>query len=623
MLTSIPQKNAQYRYYRVFVAWVLWALVFVSARGEAGSITAELDRNHVALGEVAQLSVTISGSLKDDINIPQVAGLSFQQVGTSTNVQIVNGSFSKETTYNFAVSADRAGTFQIPSIKASIDKEEMATPPLSLVVSSDGGPGATGPQPNSNQVPGVAPHSGNGGGGVEPPYVFIERELSNYTPYEGEAIVSTVRIFQRARVVSMVPERDSSPAWRIMSKDGQKTYDTVRDGVHWRVIEVTEVIIPLKSGAIAPPSFALQTTYIQPSKQRIRRGSIWDFLQGGMDMGQEVSKKIASDNKPIQVKPLPTEGRPGTASDMVGDFKLVVDVSKRTLSPSETATVSVRISGRGALDRMADIKMPTLVGARIYPDKPQLKETIEENGLRSSKEYKFAIVPSQPGDHRLGVIELGVFQPATGKWYTLKEDLGILTVTGANGTEVVAPPAVTIATPGQAVVPSPAPDTYHNQKESSEPTALTPYSELGSVSSMTPIKWFGLAVLLIAVLGTVLAVKPMTMRYRAWNTSRIQLRTPYASLKSHLVAQSEPEILALLAKLQELTASPAQDAKALTAKDIAGSLRQNGVPEAIIARLLAALRSVESSMYRGTAMQPAAAAEFVASVQELSTWEKA
>ena len=601
----------------------LWVLLLLSAnRVEAGTITAELDRNHVDIGEVAQLSITISGSLKDDINIPQVAGLAFQQMGTSTNVQIVNGSFSKETTYNFAVSADRAGSFQIPSIKASIDKEEMSTPPLTLTVGAGGGGGSAQNQnPNGNQAPGVAPNAGNGGG-AEPPYVFIERELSNHSPYEGEAITSTVRIFQRARVVSMVPERDSSPAWRIMSKDGQRTYDTVRDGVRWRVIEVTEVIIPLKSGAIAPPSFALQTTYIQPSKQRIRRGSIWDFLQGGMDMGQEVSKKIASDNKPIQVKPLPTEGRPSVVSDMVGDFKLSVDISKRSLSPSETSTVSVRIGGRGALDRMTEIKLPTLVGARIYPDKPQLKETVEEGGLKSSKEYKFAIVPSQPGEHRLGVIELGVFQPATGKWYTLKEDLGVLTVSGTAGANV--PPPAAKDVPGEPIaLPSPESNTNHNQITASNPAALVPYNELGSSGSMTPMKWFGLAVLLLALLGVVVAAKPIATRYRAWSASRVNLKTPYVTLKSHLAARTESEISVLFGVLQTLTANPTQDPKALTAKDIAGSLRQNNVPESIVSRLLAALTSVESSMYRGTPLREETAKEFVACAEELSAWEKA
>lgn len=592
----------------------------------AGSITAELDRNRLDLGESAQLSVTISGTLKDDISIPEVPGLSFQQIGTSTNVQITNGTFTKELTYNFAVSADRAGSFQIPSIKASIDKEDLATPPLSILfgpgnLGSSGNPGTGGPG-------GAAPVPGTPQG--EPPFIFIERELSNQTPYEGQAILSTVRIFQRVRVTSMVPERDPAPAWRIISKEGQKTYDATRDSVRWRVIELSEVIIPLKSGDLPPPSFALQTTYLQPSKQRIRRGSIWDLLQGGMmDMGQEVTKKIASDAKPIHVKPLPTEGRPAVVSDMIGDFKLAADVSRRTLNAGETATVSIRVTGLGALDRIADFKLPALVGARVYPDKPQLKEVIDESGLKSSKEYKFAIVPSQAGEHILGSIELGAFNPVTGKWYILKEELGSLSVLGTaqaapgNGT----PAAQSI----QNAAPSTSPqaiDTNHNQAPSSGDIVLTPANDLGSRTETNPVKWFGVAVFLLGALGIAVFARPISQRYKAWSATRLVTKTPYGTLKSHLRSNAispAAGLPQLLAELRRLTAKPEQDPKAMTAKDMVEALRVTGVPSALVTRLADQLESIESSLYRGSSasVNETTITEFTATLNELAQWEKA
>lgn len=614
----------------------LFVLLGGSVPAWAGTLTAELDRNQVEAGDAAQLSVTVSGSLKDDIALPPVAGLTFQQIGTSTNVQIVNGAFSKETTYNFAVTADRAGTFQIPSIKATIDKEDLATPPLTVTFGS--GTGQAQPSAPGSNVPIPSPQNGATDqakpGSGEPPFLFIEREWSNQNPYEGEAVVTTIRVFQRVRVMSMVPEREPSPAWRIIGKDkeGQKSYETERDGLRWRVTELTEVLVPLKSGSLPSPSFSLQATYLQPSKQRIRRGSIWDLFQGGlMDSGQEIAKKISSPAKTITVKPLPTDGRPSISSDMVGDFKLTTDVSRRTLNSGETATVSVRVSGRGALDRMADIKLPTLVGARIYPDKPQLKETVDDTGLRSSKEYKFAIVPSQPGDQHLGAVELGVFDPDTRKWLTLKEDLGVITVAGVGTPSSATGPAEQAPQNSQATAaaPSPAP-TNHNQMQdpnSKDPIQLQPADAPGSMNQSVLTTWFGIAVFLLGLVGCILFAKPLMRRYKEWKSRRTSTKQPYVGLKPLLArygtapATGVPE---LMLELQNLTATDGQDPRSMTAKDIVTALRGAHVPESNVAKLEDILKSMESSAYRGsnTPLDDALVREFFDSLAPIAAWEK-
>ncbi len=595
----------------------------------AGSLTAELDRTQVDAGDSAQLSVTISGTLKDDIAIPPVAGLTFQQIGTSTNVQIVNGSFSKETTYNFAVTADRAGTFQIPSIKASIDKEDMATPPLTVTFGAGGPSSRQAPATPNNDVANDPSKPAPG----EIPFIFVEREWSKQDPYEGEAVLSTIRVFQRVRVLSMVPERAPSPAWRIISKEGQKSYETERDGLRWRVTELTEVLVPLKSGDLPSPSFALQSSYLQPSKQRIRRGSIWDLFQGGMmDAGQEVSKKISTPAKTIHVKPLPVDGKPSVVSDIVGDFKLTVDVSKRALNPGETATVSVRIAGRGALDRMAEVKLPALVGARVYPDKPQLKESMDETGLKSSKEYKFAIVPSQAGDQRLGTVELGVFNTITGKWETLKEDLGTITVSGTAVPSVSSSAAVPdITTAAEGTPPVQPNTTNHNQDQilnQNNVSTLQPENQIGSMNQSVLSKWFGLAVLLLGLVGCLLFAKPFMRRYREWTSKRVSSKTPYAALRSSVLTARKlrgPGVDSLLMDLKTYTAANGQDPKAMTAKDIMKALRENHLPDEKTKKLEVVLNSIESNSYRDADSQPDEATidSFFEIVDEIANWEKA
>ncbi len=94
---------------------VLAALCLGGARLDAATFTASLDRDTIALGESATLSLTFEdGSPRTVPMPPNVAGLQIAYVGPSSQFSFVNGETKSTVTYNFTLTPRQAGEFHHP-----------------------------------------------------------------------------------------------------------------------------------------------------------------------------------------------------------------------------------------------------------------------------------------------------------------------------------------------------------------------------------------------------------------------------------------------------------------------------------------------------------------------------
>ena len=81
----------------------------------AGSFSSSLDRDSMTLGEQATLSLKFDGVQPQDApNMPNIPSLQFQYVGPSSSFSFINGQTSSSITYNYIVTAQRDGQFNIP-----------------------------------------------------------------------------------------------------------------------------------------------------------------------------------------------------------------------------------------------------------------------------------------------------------------------------------------------------------------------------------------------------------------------------------------------------------------------------------------------------------------------------
>src|SRR5262245_51260845 len=134
-------------------AVLLAATLGPAAKGPG--ITATIEPREIGLGEAAQLTVTVQGQEETTPEIPAVSGLSFQPVGQSSQIQIINGAMSANVSHTYVVTANRLGTFTIPKIKMGRGAEAAESQPVVLKVLQRGR--ATAPPSGQGQNSLIAP----------------------------------------------------------------------------------------------------------------------------------------------------------------------------------------------------------------------------------------------------------------------------------------------------------------------------------------------------------------------------------------------------------------------------------------------------------------------------------
>src|ERR1019366_2169236 len=104
---------------------VLAALCLGSVRLNAATFTASLDRDTIALGESATLSLTFEDGSPRNVPMPSnVAGLQIAYVGPSSQFSYINGETKSTVTYNFTLTPRQAGDFAIPPLGAAAGGQE-------------------------------------------------------------------------------------------------------------------------------------------------------------------------------------------------------------------------------------------------------------------------------------------------------------------------------------------------------------------------------------------------------------------------------------------------------------------------------------------------------------------
>ena len=131
---SIPIFNI--KVFNSFFGGLVFLFFVSSVLADGISITAQVNRNRVALGSSLTLTVTINGA-KDDmapIELPTMDGLESQYVGPSRQITIINGNYSSRLSFNYVLKPEKVGQLQIPSIAATINGQSYKTEPISMEV---------------------------------------------------------------------------------------------------------------------------------------------------------------------------------------------------------------------------------------------------------------------------------------------------------------------------------------------------------------------------------------------------------------------------------------------------------------------------------------------------------
>ena len=114
---------------------ILFFLSAAVARAEDISFEATVDANKVSMGTAAQLTLTIHGTQEiDKLNLPAIDGFETRYVGPSTQVSVVNGTYSTAKAFTYMLLPLKEGTFTIPPLEVQVKGQVYRTQLITMQV---------------------------------------------------------------------------------------------------------------------------------------------------------------------------------------------------------------------------------------------------------------------------------------------------------------------------------------------------------------------------------------------------------------------------------------------------------------------------------------------------------
>ncbi len=426
---------------RAPVVAVLFALLalFFSPRGAHGAaVTASLSPNSMAVGDAAQLTLTIEGA--GQLSAPReidVEGLTIRYSQRAQRAEFANGRGSLRTELIYTVEAEKPGKYTIPVIEVRSDGNAIRTEPVAFTVDPAG----------SN-----APPDAGGGTG------FAEISLGKKTAYVGEMVPAELRLFVpsgvRWRAEQMPVFEGDGFTKQKMPEPGREHLR--RDGKDYEVVVFKTAITPSRAGKITVGPTDIEYIAQVPQPRRNRGRSPFDDLLGDgfFDdpfFAQTRAKKVTAKAPAVDldVKPLPAAGRPASFSGAIGTFTFSAEGSPGKVKVCDPLTMKLTVTGRGNFDRVNAAQIRDADGWHAYPSTGAFKAD-DELGTSGTKSFEMAVIP-EVKKTAMPVFAFSYFSPITEKYVTLTSAPAPLEVEGT------APLATSAAANSVAAAATPVP----------------------------------------------------------------------------------------------------------------------------------------------------------------------
>ncbi len=332
----------------------------------------------------------------------------------SSSVYMTNGNYTRTTTLSiyYILTPKKEGTFTISPSSFKLNGETIMSNAVTIKVVPAG-------QNTSHQGNGQSNQGGQANNATTASNdVFIRTTFSKKSVYEQEEIIATITLYHRGNVLEIedakMPEYKGFISKDIQLKREDQPGTDVVNGVKYQTFKLKQTILyPQKSGPIEIEKGQLSAILQVPTGGQ-RRG-FWGFDDIFNTM-KRVRKIIPIEGTKIEVKALPTEGKPADFNNAVGSFKMESDISKTETKAYEPITIKVKISGSGNIKY---VKSPTFEFPSDFDTYPP-KENLKINGNSGTREIDYLVIPRHAGTFEIPAATFSYFDLNTKRYNTLK-----------------------------------------------------------------------------------------------------------------------------------------------------------------------------------------------------------
>lgn len=381
----------------ILAAIIAITVLVMNSAAFAGQIALTADRTQLSVGESITLSLELQG-VGDDPKLSGTDGFDVVESGTSSQIQIINGSFTSSKVYHYKLTAQRTGEFTVGPATVMDGGNRVQSNTITVSVGE-----------RSNVQAGITSERNTA----------ISLEISNPEPYVGEQIVCTLRFTSRIPIqnAELTP-----PQFRGFTKEQLGEVAKTRrviNGEAWDVSEVRWALFPSKSGRITIDPIRIAADVAVQTKRRVDPFFSNPLFGGLQDFERQV---FATESATVDVKDLPKDGMPKNFSGLVGSFNMTSKATDLSAKIGDSITITTTVKGTG---QARDIPEPTLAETpayRVYLDQPSFNKEGTSAGIVSAKTSTMAIVPLQEGKIDIAPMELNYFDPIAKSYQTIKSD---------------------------------------------------------------------------------------------------------------------------------------------------------------------------------------------------------
>jgi len=392
---------------------IIFSLLIITSWSSLAQVefTATPSRNKIAVNERVRVEfkMNVSG---DNFTPPNFEG--FQVVSgpiQSFSQQWINGKGSVSKSYTYILKPNKTGRLKIKQAIMEHEGAEYKTIPFDIAVSS-----AVDDPKDANSQEITASTD-----------IHLVAEVSKSNPYLNEPIKVVYKLYVANNTgVSGWNEIDTPKYPDFWSLNVDNRNAQVKNGTYlgqpYRYLQLREVVLyPQKTGELVIEPLTLDINVEVPTNRR-------DFF--GRTIFTTKSKTVSAGSRKINVKPIPTAGRPASYTGAVGNFKFKVELDKAQIEAGESLNAVVKVGGTGNLKLMELPQLKVPQSLEVY--EPERKNAVKTSisGMKGTISDTYVIVPQYGGKYVLPPVEFSYFDPKKEQFITVDSGETLIEVNG-------------------------------------------------------------------------------------------------------------------------------------------------------------------------------------------------
>jgi len=358
-------------------------------------------------------------------NFGSLQVLSGPSSSSNSSIQYVNGKMTQSYAmkYTYIVQAVKVGEVVISPATVTVDRKQTKSNTIKIKVVK----GATTKQSNSSQNKKPA-----NSGVLQDDDVYIKAFVSNASPYIGQQVILTYKIYTKVPVSNLMVKKLSSfqGFWskNLLSENQQYKQKTeIINGEEYIVAEINKfAVFPQKTGKLVIEPTEMECTVQLKVQNTRRRGHdpFEDFFNDPFFNRnvKNINTIIKSNPVIINVSPLPQKGKPDGFDGAVGDFRLSSRIDRTTLTANDALTITLTLSGKGNLEliELPELKFPS----DFESFDPKITSNIKtsSSGISGKKKFEYLAIPRNGGDFEILPITLSYFNPITKSYHSISSE---------------------------------------------------------------------------------------------------------------------------------------------------------------------------------------------------------